>query len=1110
MKLTIFLMLIFAMQLSAFVPTHGQVTLNVQNEPIRDVFKEIETQSPYRFFYNEAFADLNKRIDISVDDKDINSTMDELLLMSDMAYKVLDNNLVVIAPRKELQQLEVTGRVVDAANGESLPGVSIMVEGTTIGVVTNAEGNYSLTVPGPDAVLVFSFIGYTSEKVGIEGRSVINIQLKPELQALDEIVVIGYGTQRRVNVIGSVTTIRDEDITRAPVANVTNALAGMLPGAIVRQSSGEPGRDESVILIRGKATLGHQAPLIVVDGIPDRDMGSLAASDIESITVLKDASAAIYGSRAANGVILVQTKRGVQDTPAMFTYNFYQGVLSPTMLAEMADAPTYASMIREMQSYRGVDESNMMFSLDDIAKFESGEYPWTHPNTNWYDEVLSDFSETRNHNFSVRGGASDINYYGSFATQFDDAIYANSTSYYKRYNIKAAVDAKVNDYITVGVDLTGSEEDSMYPARGQGTVFANLIRSFPTSHARFPNGLPGPDIERGDNPVVISGPEPGWDDITTHRLNTTLRASIDVPFISGLSFSGYYNYEKYYRERKHFMRRFNLYALDRDAYLAAGNTGKEDGSDFLIANQRGEVPATQVQDYYDDRTQGVLNLMANYDKTINDVHNINVFFAYESSDYTEKGINAFRRGFMSDQLPYLFAGGTDQWTNDGYIGIDARENYFGRFMYNYDETYLFQFSLRRDGSLRFSEEVGRWGTFPSVLIGWRISNEDFWADNVGLFDYFKLKASYGQLGNDLVDPFQYLTSYAFSPGMIFGDGRRYRLALAQSGTPNPFITWEVANVFNTGFESALLDGKLFLNTDLFYQRRSQILIQRDASVPLYTGISLPDENYGIVDNRGFEIELGYMDHSGDFSYRFNGNVAFARNKIIEFDEPARSVPWQERTGQPQDVSLLYKMDGIFRDWDHVNSLPHVPGARPGDIIIHDYDGDGVITSDDRIFFHRTRDPEWTFGMNFRFGYRNWSMEGLIQGAGATMMPRLKGLTGTAGNYYAYEAANRWTPDNIDATAPRAYERTEEYWRVNYPTEWNYVEGGYARLKNIQISYSIPSRLINMVGVSDARLYMSGNNVLLLYNGNDLFDPEQGSISNYPIMKTYAVGATLTF
>lgn len=1007
-------------------------------------------------------------------------------------------------------EMAVSGRVMDPQS-QPIPGVNIIEKGTTNGTTTDADGRFSLNVNDANSVLVVSFIGYVTLEVAVNGRSSIDVTLTEDVQTLGEVVVIGYGVQKRVNVLGSITSVGGEELSSAPVSMVSNALAGRMPGAIIQQGSGEPGNNAADILIRGKSTLGDNSPLIVVDGIPGRDMNSLQATDIESITVLKDASAAIYGARAANGVILITTKRGKAETPATFHYGFYQGLLSPTKLPEMADAATYAQMIREMQSYRNVDESNMLFSEEDIEKYRSGKYPWTHPNTDWFAEGLKDYSTTRNHNLSVSGGTKAVRYYGSFASQLDDGIYTHSASSYRRYNMKANVDADVNKYLTVGFDVTGAQEHSVFPTRGQDMVFQMLRRSKPTDPAFYPNGLPGPDIEYGDNPVVISGFDPGYDDNKTFRLNTIFSASLKVPGVSGLTLSGYYAYDKYFGVRKLWEKPFTLYSLDKQAYLNAGNTGVEDGSAFISANfPKGQAPEPRLEDSYDDSDSKVFNLKANYDKTFGGVHNLSAFIAMESSDYLAKGISAFRRYFISDRLPYLFAGGNTGWTNDGSVSLDSRLNYFGRLMYNYKETYLLQFSLRRDGSLRFSEENGRWGTFPSVLAGWRISNEDFWKNNVQFIDYFKLKASFGQMGNDKVDAFQYLTSYEFGRGVVFGPSV-YSASLIQSGTPNPFITWEVANVFNAGFESGLLNDRLTFNADFFYQRRSNILIERDASVPDYTGIALPDENYGIVDNKGFELELGYYNTVGDLSYAINGNLAFARNKVVEFDEPARNVPWQVRTGHPQGALLLYQSAGIFRDDEQVNALPHISGARPGDIIIADYDGDGEITSDDRVLFDHTADPEVTYGVNFSLKYKNWNLRGLIQGVGMTLRSMASDLqTGSIGNYFAYEAEDRWTPTHIDATKPRAYEREEEYWRTEFETDYNYQKGGYGRLKNVQLSYSLPQKLANAILLKQAEIYFSGQNLFLIYSQNKIMDPESGTMQNYPIMKTYALGLNVAF
>lgn len=1021
----------------------------------------------------------------------------------------------------------VKGTVTDD-KGNAIADVSVTPKGKPGGTTTDQSGNYTITV-SDTATLVFSYVGMQPQEIPVNGQSTVNatFNLQSGSNSLNDVVVVGYGTQRKVNVIGSVSTVSSKDIASSPVSNVSNALAGRLPGAIVQQSNGEPGQDAAAITIRGLSTLGNNTPLVVVDGIQGRDLNSLNPNDIESISVLKDASAAIYGSRAANGVILVTTKRGREGMPLTVNFSTYFGLLQPTELPKMADAATYAEMINEVQQYAGVDPSQFKFSEDDIEKFRSGKYPWTHPNTNWFDAALAKTSKTSNENVSVSGSGKGTDYFISFGAQHDEGIFKNNATNFYRYNLKAAFNAKLNDYVTIGLNILGAQENSNYPSVSAGFNFDGAVKSLPTSPAYYPNGLPGPDIAYGQNPVVSSSSATGFDKTKRYIANTIFSASVKVPGVDGLVLSSYYGYDINLGQRKVFQTPWTLYQLDEPAYLAAGNTGVEDGSAFLVGTLKGTTEPN-LNDYYDDAYTKTFNLKAEYTRQFGP-HNISAFAAMETSDYQGKGINAFRRYFISNQLPYLFAGGDQDKNNSEYVSIDSRVNYFGRISYNYNEKYLLQVSFRRDGSLRFSKESGRWGNFPGVLAGWIASNENFWKNNIRFANFFKLKASWGQLGNDLVNPFQYLTLYGISTGYVLGSGRTYATGLSQSGAVNPNITWEVANVYNVGFESFLFNNKITLNADFFYQRRNNILVHRNASIPNYTGLQLPDENFGIVDNKGFEIVLGYNDKAGDFSYSINGNFAFARNKVIEFDEPASQVPWQSLTGHPQGTQLLYKSIGIFRDEDQINKTPHVPGAIPGDIIIEDYDGDGEITADDRILFPKTVNPEITYGINFTLGYKNFTLTGLVQGAGNVMRRVYQELQGFAGNYFAYDADGRWTPDNIDATKPRAFDRLDAYWRSNYLTDYSFQNGAYARLKNLQLAYNFPDRLITSIHLKSAQLFIAGQNLFLIYNANKIIDPEVGGIrtitgtaanglpdpalagpTNYPIMKVYSIGARISF
>lgn len=804
----------------------------------------------------------------------------------------------------------VKGVITDDKNA-FLPGVNISIKGNSTATISDGSGRFSIAADN-NSTLIFSYIGFGTKEIAVKSQTTVNVKLEVENRALNDVVVVGYGTQKKVNVIGSVVTVGSKEITTSPVSNLSNALAGRLPGAVIQQSNGEPGKNGATILIRGMATLGNSEPLIVIDGILGRDLNSINPNDVESISILKDASAAIYGARAANGVVLVTTKRGREGSPLTVNYSFYQGFLSPTALPKMADAATYASMVREMQTYSGVAESNMKFSAADIEKYASGKYPWTNPNTDWVNSSFNKYSQTSNHNVAMSGGSKAVNYYVSFGAQNEGGIFKKSSTSFNRYNIKASIDAKVNEYLTLGLDINGIQENRNYPSVDAGFNLDGAIKSLPTSPAVYPNGLPGPDIAYGQNPVVTVTDQTGFDNSKRYRANNIFTANLKVPGVRGLTLSSYYAYDINLGQRKQFQKPWTLYQLDEPAYLAAGNTGVEDGSDFLVGTSKG-VPEPWLRNYYDDARTKTFNIKTDYTATIKGVHNISAFVAYETSEYEGKGIDAYRRYFISEQLPYLFAGGDAEKNNSEFVSIDSRINYFGRLSYNYKETYLFQFSMRRDGSLRFSKESGRWGNFPSMLAGWCISNENFWKNNVRFIDYFKLKASWGQLGNDLVAPFQYLSSYSLSQGYVLGSGRSYATGLSQLGATNPNITWEVANVYNTGFESMFFRNRLTLNVDFFYQKRNNILVRRNASVPEFTGIQLPDENYGVVDNRGFEVVLGYNNRVNNFTYSINGNFAFSRNKVVEFDEPARSVPWQVLTGHPLGSQLVYHAMGIYRE-----------------------------------------------------------------------------------------------------------------------------------------------------------------------------------------------------
>jgi TonB-linked SusC/RagA family outer membrane protein len=1101
------------------------ISLDMKNSRFKNVLSVIEEQAKVHFIYNSEAIDVNKTISISAQNRKLDLVLQELFQPLSVNYQARDNRILLkLQLPKSHQQNNtsqgrpdvlpvnrtISGTVTDDMN-ESLPGVSIVIKGTQNGVISDEKGNFTIISQTDNPVLVFSFVGYLSQEIAVGNESILNVRLQSDEKALEEVVVVGYGTEKKVNVVGSIATVSSKELTSSPVPNISNAMAGRMPGVMVQQRSGEPGGNAANILIRGKSTLGNNAPLVVVDGIQGRDLNSINMEDVASISVLKDAAAAIYGARAANGVILITTKSGNSNSGPVFNYKFYEGFQKPTQLPELASSYEYAEMIREVETYRGIAETNMTFSEEDISKLRSGQYPWTHPNTNWYKEALADRSSIRNHNFSVNGGSSSVNYYVSVGSMNEDGIYRNSGNTFGRINLKGRVDVQVNKYLNLGLDMNGSVENAKRSVKSSGNVFTSIIRNFPHKHAVFPGtDKPGPDIEYGDQPMVSASFEPGFDHEDKYRSNNILSAGLKVPGIENLKLDASYSYDKYFGKRKFFEKPFYLNDFDRAGYLAAGNTGVENGEDFIIPYRAGTVAEPRLRDTYSDNVNKSLNLRMSYQKTLGR-HNLSGFVAYENAIYSGQGIWAFRRYFNSDQLPYLFAGGDAQKDNGGSAENDSRVNFISRISYNFDEKYLLQFGFRRDGSVRFSKESGRWGNFPSILAGWRISEYDWWKNSLGVIDEFKLKASWAKMGNDLVPAFQYLSSYNFGSGGVYGNDGVYSPALYLSGTPNPNITWEVANITNVGFESYFFNNRLSLEMDFFRERRSNILIKRNASVPQFTGLTLPDENFGIVDNKGFEMMAGYNGRAGDFSYRLNGSFSFVRNRIVEFDEPQRSVPGQVRTGKPQGASLLYKSIGVFGDVDHVNSVPHVPGARPGDLIIADLDGDGNITPDDRYLLSRTEDPEIMYGLSGNLSYKKISLTFLIQGMENSIRNVYSFVNqGTSGNYYKYDAVGRWTPTNTVADKPRAFDRVEEYWRQNYLTDYGFHKGGFARLKNVQIGYSLPEKITKALRIKHSELYVSGQNLFLIYNKNKISDPEVQNSQTYPLMSVFALGGNFSF
>jgi len=1041
--------------------------------------------------------------------------------------------------------------------GEGLANVSVTVKGTTRGTVTKPDGSFTINA-NPGETIVFSMIGYTAHSVALKNESSLSISMIPESNSsMGEVVVVGYATQKKVTVSGAVAQIKGADLQKSPAVNLSNSLAGRLPGVVATNSSGEPGYDGSSIHIRGVNSLGNNDALIVIDGVPARAGGleRLNPADVESMSVLKDACAAIYGARAANGVILITTKHGKAGKPQL-SYSFNQGWSQPTIIPKVLNATEYATMANEIEIYK-LDPSEWAaasaafkttgsytgptgatstapFQPADIQKYADGSDPWGHPNTDWFKATLKPWSPQSRHNLQLSGGSETLKYLASVGYEDQDAYYRHSATGYKQYDHRINLDAKVNKYITASMGVTGRQENRFFPTKSAGSIFRMLMRGYPYKPAYWPNGLPGPDIENGEQPVVITTNQTGYDRDTRYYLQSNGKIEIQIPGVQGLKLIGNVALDKYIQQGKTWTTPWYIYSWDYTSYEADGVTP------LLVKTQKGPTPQPTLNEYSQDQLNSMLEGILSYDRKFGDHQAI--FLAGVTKEKSNNNyFNAFRQYFPSAAIDQLNAGGPVNQQSGGSAWERARLNYFGRVGYNYKEKYIAEFLWRYDGSYNFPV-AKRFGFFPGVTAAWRISQEDFLKDVTFLND-LKLRGSWGKLGNDAVyfggnlREYDYLSTYVNGDVDVYGnhhDGvggsstygyvinNQVATTYYENGVPNPNITWEVANNYNLGLDAVLWNNRITVELDYFQNHRSSILWKRNASIPQTAGFILPAENIGKVANKGWEFKVGYNERFGDVRVNVSVNGGYAKNKITFWDEVPGRPDYQKSTGSPiptdinnPDDMLLYQYDGVFRDQKDVdaNTLDYsgIGGAGnlfPGSMKFKDVNGDGKITPDDRVRSKKTNIPTFQGGLNIGLQYKNFDLTVLFQNAmGAEIF--LQTESGTIGNYLQYTYDHRWTIDNPSSKDPRTVDRNNQYFsnrNTYYMMNTNYV-----RLKNFEIGYTLPGGIGKKVGINNLRIYANGLN-LFTWAKQKIFDPESinSSLQYYPQARVLNTGVTVTF
>lgn len=988
----------------------------------------------------------------------------------------------------------ITGVVIDE-QGAPIVGATILEQGTQSAIMTGADGHFSLEVE-ESAVIRVSYTGFIAQEIEVGDKDTFEITLMADLQGLDEVVVVGYGTQKKATLTGSVVSVKGDEVVKSPAANVAQSLAGRLPGVTINSRSGEPGRDDPSIMIRGRGTTGATSPLVIVDGIERGGIGQINPNDIETISVLKDASAAIYGSRAANGVILITTKRGKSGKPTI-DFSFNQGFSQPTRNPKMADAYTFAQISNNIE----VDEGREpLHSEQELQKYKDGSDP-DYPDTDWYSYLVRSGAPQHRGNVSVSGGGDRSKYYFSFGQLSQSGQYNDGTTKFSSYNLRSNVDVEVTDNLSVGLNVSGRIDDRHYPFRSNNELNSHIYLYQPNWQPFWPGTDYMQPLRGSENVHNWVNDNAGYQQEDTRTAQSTLFFKWDVPGVEGLSIdgSGSYDFGGVYTK-----------VFETPSYVYHSGTQGDEYSKELSGMS--PLLARLNQTSY-AVTQTYVTSKINYLRQFGQ-HNLGVMVGYEQTQIKNSTLQAGRSDFLSISLPEINMGSSDKTkqSNGGFSGQDARQNVFSRINYNYAEKYLAEVTFRADGSSKFPKGE-RFGFFPGVSLGWRISEESFMSD-WSFLDNLKIRGSYGKMGNDAIAPFQYMMTYGYGSNYVIGNNDVS--GLVQTNVPNPYITWETAKTWNVGLDADFWNGLLGVEFDYFKSRRSDILTKRNATVPEYTGLTLPDENIGIVDNKGFELILSHTNNINALTYRLSGNVSFSRNKVVFADEQPAAEPYQYATGRPYGAALLYKSLGVFRDQAQVDATPSLPGTRPGDLIYEDVNNDGELNSLDRIRVNQTNMPEISFGLNASVGYKGFELSILLQGqenAKQYFGGWFPVMSHTFGNFLDWRAKDSWSPQNVDAQMPRG---STALWttstNASYASTHWLKNAGFLRVKNLEIGYNLPLNICESIGAKALRVNVSGSNLFMIYDSmKDMgFDPETHDFWYYPPQRVLNFGVNLTF
>jgi TonB-linked SusC/RagA family outer membrane protein len=1114
-------------------------TLKLNEVTVREVFREIEENSEFILLYNEHQLDVNRTVNVDVSQKSVESILDQVFKSTQYSYKIYDRQIVILsADAKGLpsdvktetnaeQKKEITGTVNDS-KGISLPGVSVVVKGTTNGTITDSEGKFTLAVPPDAKILVFSFVGMKTQEIAISKNTPLVIRMEEVEVGLNEVIVVGYGIQKKATLTGAISSIKSKEILSTRSANLIQNIQGKVAGLQIRQSNSMPGASSTSINIRGFGT-----PLFVIDGVlrdGANEFQRIDPNDIESVSVLKDGSAAIYGIGADNGVVIVTTKKGEKGKIAV-SYTGNMGWSTPTNLPRMVNGAGWVDLQNELKSNLW---NGTTYSVDETQKYKDGLLPG-YESENWYDQTMKKYALQRQHNISVRGGTDATSFFVSLGYTKDGGLLKSNAINYDKINFRANISVNLAKGLNLDLNLSGRRENNDQVAGGFMGVFKGTVAAAPFQKPYINDNPNYPAyIASSTNPVALTRKDlAGYSSFVTNFMQSSIGLTYDVPHVKGLKVKGLVAYDYNFQLSKYLNRAISLYKAD----LATG--------DPVLANMANSNNIAGV-DNYNDRLSFQAQLL--YNTTIAKDHNISATLLYEQRKATSSMLKA-ARNYDFYTVDVINQAGLTNQTTDGSESEAANMSYVGRLNYDYAKKYLLEAAFRYDGSYRYNPD-SRWGFFPVVSAGWRASEEKFFKDNIHFIDNLKFRGSYGITGEDAGYPFQYVsgyrtganTGYEFTEGIWTGNVQSPSLV-------NKNLTWFKASTSDIGVDLDVFQSKLGFSFDLYRRDRTGLLAYRNGSLPNTFGATLPQENLNSDRVQGIEFSVSHNNKIGDFSYGINANMNISQSMALYIEQgsfQSSISKWQnDRSYRNKNMIWGYEIIGQFESWDQIRNYPvYMDGSAgnsrqlPGDPIYKDVNGDGLIDSKDMVpmFWtgqssnggavdYTSGQPPLQFGVNMNAAWKGFDINVLFQGA-ANYTILLKEAYATpfyaqmnAPNYFtdrwhmedAFNKDSKWIagtfPATRDINSASSVHLENNMWRRN---------ASYLRLKTLEVGYTIPQKYLNKLKISNFRIYVNGSNLytfcdkLLKY-----FDPERGegpwgAEYDYPLTKSYNLGLNITF